>query len=275
MKITIVADSSSNIYKLENANYKFVSLKIISDTKEYVDNPDLDVLDMIDTMYSSRERFSTSCPNAFDWSEAFKGEENIFALTITKHLSGSYAAAQNAAADYLEQNPNGNIYVIDSLSTGPEMQLIIEKLCEFAESGLDFKEIIAKIEEYKNNTHLYFILENLNNLAKNGRVNPAVAKISGVLGIRIVGKADDGRLNPLHKCRGKDKSLQTIINDIYGEGFKGGKLRISHCDNEANANLIKNKILERYPQSNIEIIPCGGLCSFYAERGGVLVGFES
>lgn len=275
MKITIVADSSSNIYKLQNANYKFVSLKIISDTKEYVDDPDLDVLDMIDTMYSSRERFSTSCPNAFDWSEAFKGEENIFALTITKHLSGSYAAAQNAAADYLEQNPNGNIYVIDSLSTGPEMQLIIEKLCELAESGLDFKEIIAKIEEYKNNTHLYFILENLNNLAKNGRVNPAVAKISGVLGIRIVGKADDGRLNPLHKCRGKDKSLQTIINDIYGEGFKGGKLRIAHCDNEANANLIKNKILERYPQSNIEIIPCGGLCSFYAERGGVLVGFES
>ena len=165
MKITIVADSSSNIYKLENANYKFVSLKIISDTKEYVDDPDLDVLDMIDTMYSCRERFSTSCPNAFDWSEAFKGAENIFALTITKHLSGSYAAAQNAAADYLEQNPNGNIYVIDSLSTGPEMQLIIEKLCEFAESGLDFKEIIAKIDEYNNNTHLYFILENLNYLA--------------------------------------------------------------------------------------------------------------
>ena len=126
-----------------------------------------------------------------------------------------------------------------------------------------------------NERKLFFILENLNNLAKNGRVSPAVAKIAGVLGIRIVGKADDGRLNPLHKCRGKDKSLQTIINDICGEGFKGGKLRIAHCDNEVNANIIKNKILEKYPQSDIQIIPCGGLCSFYAERGGVLVGFES
>ena len=275
MQITIVADSSSNIYKLENINYKYVSLKIISETKEYVDDPDLDVTDMINTMYSSRERFSTSCPNAFDWAEAFKGEENVFALTITKHLSGSYAAALSAADDYLEQNPDGNIYVIDSLSTGPEMQLIIEKLCELAESGLEFKEIVAKIEEYKNNTHLYFILENLNNLAKNGRVNPAVAKIAGVLGIRIVGKADDGRLNPLHKCRGKDKSLQTIISDIFEEGFKGGKLRIAHCDNEANANIIKNAILEKYPESDIKITTCGGLCSFYAERGGVLVGFES
>ena len=275
MKITVVSDSSSNIFEFEKLNYKFVSLKIISETKEYIDAPGLDVGDMINTMYSSRERFSTSCPNAFEWTEAFEGEENIFALTITKHLSGSYSAAQNAAEDYILQNPDGNIYVIDSLSTGPEMQLIIEKLAQLAESGLSFDEIKEKIEEYKKTTNLIFALRNLNNLAKNGRVNPAVAKIAGVLGIRITGMADDGHIKTTHKCKGKEKTLETLKKDMFEMGYKGGKVRIAHCQNEESANIIKNKIREKYPECDTQIIPCGGLCSFYAELGGVLIGFES
>ena len=93
MNITVVSDSSSNLFNFDGLNYKYVSLKIISDSKEYVDNADLDIDDMLDTMVESKERFRTSCPNSFDWGEAFKGEENIIAITITKHLSGSYTAA--------------------------------------------------------------------------------------------------------------------------------------------------------------------------------------
>ncbi len=275
MKLTVVADSSSNIFEVEGLNYKYVPLKIISETKEYIDTPLLDIEDMINTMYESKERFSTSCPNSFDWSEAFRGEENVIALTITKHLSGSFTAAKTAAEDYLEKNPNGEIYVMDSLSTGPEMQLIIEKLKELETADLSFEEITAEIEKYKQNTNLIFALKNLNNLAKNGRVNSAVAKIAEVLGIRITGKADEGHLKTMHKCKGKEKTLETLKNDVLEMGFCGGKVRISHCQNEASANLLKDLILKIYPESDIEIIPCTALCSFYAEKGGILVGFES
>ena len=88
MSIRIVSDSSSNILELEGLDYKSVPLKIISDSKEYVDASDLDVEKMVKEMYESHERFSTSCPNAYDWLEAFKGGENIFAVTIPKHLTG-------------------------------------------------------------------------------------------------------------------------------------------------------------------------------------------
>ncbi|MBQ6847781.1 MAG: DegV family protein [Clostridia bacterium] len=274
MNIKIVSDSSSNIYDVEGVDFKSVPLKIISESREYVDTPDLDVKSMVEDMYESKERFSTSCPNAFDWGEAFKGGENIFAVTITKHLSGCYSAALNSAEDFKAENPQANIYVIDSLSTGGEMQLIIEKLKELAEKGLTFEEIKDEIEDYQKHTHLIFALRNLNNLAKNGRVNPAVAKIAGVLGIRIIGKADDGHLKTVHKCKGKAKTLETLKNDMLEMGFKGGKVRISHCLNEESANELKDKILTVYPESDIEILPCTGLCSFYAELGGLLVGFE-
>ncbi len=275
MNLRIVSDSSSNLFNIPNFDYKSVPLKIISETKEYVDTPDLDVAAMIKEMYESKERFSTSCPNAFDWGEAFKGGENIFAVTITKHLSGCYSAAANAAEDFKAQNPNANIYVIDSLSTGGEMQLIIEKLIELNEKGLSFEEIKSEIAEYQKSTNLLFALRNLNNLAKNGRVNPAIAKIAGVLGIRITGMADDGHLKTLHKCKGKEKTLETLKNDMLEMGFKGGKVRISHCQNEASANELKSKLLEVYPESDIKIIPCTALCSFYAELGGLIIGFES
>ncbi len=274
MSIRIVADSSSNILNLEGVDYKSVPLKIISESKEYVDTPELDLSQMVKDMYESRERFSTSCPNAYDWLEAFKGGENIFAITITKHLSGCYGAAYNAAEDYRSENPNANIYVIDSLSTGGEMQLIIEKLIELDKKGFSFEEIKAEVTEYQKTTHLLFALRNLNNLAKNGRVNPAVAKIAGVLGIRITGMADEGHLKTLHKCKGKEKTLEMLKKDMLEMGFKGGKVKISHCQNEESAAELKNKILEVYPQSDIEVLPCTALCSFYAELGGLIIGFE-
>lgn len=275
MSMRIIADSSSNIFAIEGADYKNVPLKIISETKEYVDTPDLDVSAMVYKMCHSKEKFSTSCPNAFEWGEAFSGGENIFAITITSKLSGCYSAAVTAAEDFKEENPNKNIYVIDSLSTGPEMQLIIEKLKELNEKNLSFEEIKEEIIEYQKNTHLIFSLQSLTNLAKNGRVSPAVAKIAGVLGIRIVGRAEEGTLKPVHKCRGEKKTLEALKSDMLEAGFKGGKVRISHCENEESAVELKTKILALFPKTDIQILPCTALCSFYAEIGGLLVGFET
>lgn len=275
MSIRIIADSSSNIFTVEGIDYKNVPLKIISETKEYIDTPDLDVSAMVNEMSQIKEKFGTSCPNAFEWEEAFSGGENIFAITITSKLSGCYSAAVTAANDFKAENPDKNIYVIDSLSTGPEMQLIIEKLKELDEKNLSFDEIKKKIIEYQKNTHLIFSLQSLTNLAKNGRVSPAVAKIAGVLGIRIVGIAEDGTLKPVHKCRGEKKTLEALKSDMLEAGFKGGKVRISHCQNEESAVDLKTKILDLFPETDIQILPCTALCSFYAEMGGLLVGFET
>jgi len=161
----IISDSSSNIITMDDAQYKSVPLKIISDSKEYIDNAALDIEEMVNYMGESKERFTTSCPNAYDWAEAFGDNDDIFAVTITSKLSGSYAAAVTAAKDITEETPDKNIYVIDSLSAGPEMQLIIEKLKELKDKGLPFKEVKEKIIAYIERTHLIFSLQSLVNLA--------------------------------------------------------------------------------------------------------------
>jgi fatty acid-binding protein DegV len=79
--------------------------------------------------------------------------------------------------------------VVDTLSTGAESALIIEKLCALIGEGLPFDTIVEKIKDYMATTHLIFALESMHNLANNGRVSPLVAKFAGALGIRVIGKA--------------------------------------------------------------------------------------
>lgn len=276
MNFKIVSDSSSNLYELADVAYESVPLKIITTQAEYVDTAALDVAAMVDEIKNTKGKSGTSCPNAQEWLDSFDGGDAVFAVTITSNLSGSYAAAVNAAQEYEESNPGKKVFVIDSLSAGPELGLIVDRLREWVLEGLSFEKIKEKVMAYKEKTHLSFSLESLTNLARNGRVNPAVAKIAGVLGIRVVGVASDhGTLEPLHKCRGEKKALEAIFADMKERHYRGGRVRIAHCFNLNAAKQLMDMIRKEFGKSEISIEPCGGLCSFYAERGGLLVGYES
>lgn len=276
MKFKIVSDSSANIFSFPGVSFASVPLKINTAEAEYVDDEHLDVANMVQELQAYKGKSGTSCPNVHDWLQAFEGADCVFAVTITSNLSGSCAAALQAKAVYEENHPGAKVYVVDSLSTGPEMRLIMERIREWIDEKLPFEQIRDKIREYQKRTHLLFSLESLTNLARNGRVNPAVAKIAGVLGIRVVGCASEvGTLQQLHKCRGEKKALETIFQEMKDRGFVGGRTRIAHCFNPEAAAKLKEAIQAAFPKCDILIEPATALCSFYAEQGGLLVGFES
>lgn len=273
--VKIVADSSANL--LERAVIPFASapLKIITDQREFIDDAALDVAGMVTWFDSYKGRSKTSCPNPSDWMEAFGGADEVFCVAITSGLSGSYNAACIAKQMYEAENSGKRVCVIDSLSTGPEMVLLIEKLEEYIGKEMSFDEICDAIAKYQQQTGLVFMLESLKNFAANGRVSPAVAKIAGVLGIRIVGKASDqGTLEPVHKCRGQAKSLTAIVEHLKDNGLRQGKLRIAHCENPEAALALQERIQTALPQAQVQIHTLRGLCSYYAEKGGLLVGYE-
>lgn len=276
MNFKIVSDSSSNLLHFSGVSYTTVPLKVITKEKEYVDDATLDVTAMMRELRTVKGSTGTSCPNVFEWKMAMADADAVFAVTITGNLSGAYAAAVQAATELLEEHPEKRICVLNSLSTGPEMQLIIEKLSELMAKGLSFDEIETQIRAYMKRTHLIFCLQSLTNLARNGRVNPVVAKVAGVLGIRVVGVASaEGTLELLHKPRGGVKALETILDVMAKNGYCGGAVRVAHCENEAAAAELVKKIKARFGTTNISVVPTTALCSFYAEDGGLMVGYES
>ena len=275
MNFRIVADSSSDVLSLDRVEFASAPLKILTSKKEYTDNADLDVKGMAEDMKSLSEASKTSCPSVGDWLDAFGDADFVFCCTITSHLSGSYNSACVAAEEYMSEHPERKAYVIDSLSTGPEMGLIIEKLEQGIVDGKDFETLCTEIEQYKKTTGLLFVLESLRNLANNGRVKKTVARLAGVLGIRLVGRASiDGELEPLDKIRGEKRALEGVYSRMKQEGFAGGRVKIGHCNNEIAAKTVRSHILAEFPKCDIEIYHLRGLCSFYAEMGGILIGFE-
>lgn len=275
MNFKIVSDSSSNVFEFSGVAFESVPLKIITHEKEYTDNAALNVPEMVEDLRCLSGPTSSSCPNIHEWLTAFCDADAVFALPITSSLSGSYSAAVNARQEYLASHPTAKVCVLDTLSTGGEMQLLMEKIRDGILAGDSFEQIERSVRSYQAHTHLLFALQSLNNLARNGRVNPAIAKIAGVLGICVVGKAsDEGTLRPLHKCRGMKKALKTIVSEMEAMGFSGGKVCIDHCLNPEAAMQLSDALKLAYPSSDIRIGTCKALCSYYAEKGGLIIGFE-
>ena len=276
MDYKIVMDSAGDLRELEQAEFSNVPLKILAGSREFVDDTTTNVEEMVEYMSHYVGKSSTACPSAGEYLEAFGDAEDVYCVTITSGLSGSYNAASIAAQTYQEQYPQRRIHVFDTLSAGPEMTLIAEKIRELVQQMLPFDKIVAQVEEYSRKTRLVFSLESLHNLAQNGRVPGAVAKLAGILSLRLVGKAsDEGTLQPTGKARGDQKVPGELLKQLISLGYNGGRVRIHHCCNLPSAQRLKQAILEKFPKASIIIDKTGALCSFYAERGGLLVGFET
>ena len=144
-EIKIVTDSSSDLLSLEGVAFGSAPLKIITTEKEYVDDQNLDVEGMVQDLSVYKGKSSTSCPNTGDWLEAFGDTKYVFCITITATLSGSYNSAVLAKNYYEELYPDRKVLVLNSLTTGPEMALIIDKIKELAEAGLGFHEVCEEI----------------------------------------------------------------------------------------------------------------------------------
>lgn len=275
MKFRIVVDSSADLSTTENKSVVSVPLKIITDNKEYVDDENLDVKEMTEDLAVYHGKSGSACPGVGDWLDAFGDADRIFCITMTSNMSGTYNSAMVAKETFESENPEKKVCVIDSLSTGPEMKLIKEKIEELLAASKSYEEICEAIAEYQKTTHLVFMLKSLTNLANNGRVNPAVAKIAGVLGIHLVAIASEvGTIEQKGKSRGEKKAIIFLWNQMKELGYKGGKVIIDHCFNEEAAKQLAEMIKKEFASAVIKIGTTRGLCSFYAEQGGMIVGME-
>ncbi|MGN0298972.1 MAG: DegV family protein [Lachnospiraceae bacterium] len=275
MKIKIVSDSSCDMLQLDGVNFESVPLTISTDQHDYEDDANLNLPDMLSELAGYRGSSHTACPGPARWLQAFEDADVVYVTVITSNLSGTYNAAMNARDLYLQTHPQAKVHVFDTLSTGPEMRLLLEKIAELVKQGREFEEIVAAGNEYLTHTRLFFSLESLHNMAQNGRVNPLIASAIGVIGLRIVGTASvEGTLQPLDKCRGEKKVRTVLLKYLKEIGYHGGKVRISHVENLNLAVQIKQDIETAYEGADVLIYSARGLCSYYAERGGVLLGCE-
>lgn len=278
MKWNVVTDSSCDLipsdYRSDAIELSSVPFEISVGVRGYTDNDQLDIEEMLRDMEQEKTASYTSCPAPGAWLEQFEKADRTIAITISSQLSGSMNSALTARDLALEADSDKKIAVLDSRSTGPELVLCVREIERLAREGIDFDEAVERANAFLDKTKVIFALSSFDNLIKNGRMNKMAGFLAKALGMWGIGSAsDEGRIVVEGKTRGPKRTVRALIECMRECGFTGGNVAISHCDNHAVAHALKDGILSAWADSQIEILPTRGLCSYYAERGGLIVGF--
>lgn len=273
----IVADSSCDLNEdlKRDLNISLVPFKIDIDNDSFIDDENLDVQEMVKVMKKSPNPIKTSCPSPGDFLEEYNKNEDIFAVTISSKLSGTYNSAILARDMAKEENPDKFVHVFDSKSASIAETLIAMKISESIKSGLSNIEIVEKVEKYISEMKTYFISESLDNLIKNGRISRTKGLIANVLKLKpIMGPNPEGEIVLVENVRGTKKAFSRLV-EIIGEGkenFEERVLAISHANALDKAMDLKEK-LKKYNFKDIIIVETKGLSTGYVNDGGVILSY--
>ncbi len=281
MTWNIVSDSSCDLLMKDFQNdlvrFETVPLKLLVGEREFVDNDDLMVPEMLAAMAEEKTASSTACPSPVDFADAFSQGDQTICFTISSNLSGTYNAAVMGREMVLEEHPEKKICIIDSKSTAGAMILLIRKTCAMIREnpGIDFEELCAQLRLYQAAQRTCFTLENFDNLIKNGRMRPLVGTLLHSLGIHVIAVATlQGTISVAGKARGEAKTYQALTALMKdSKDCTDTEVVICHCENQIGAQRLKEQILAELPVKSVDIVPCRGLTSFYAMEKGLIVGY--
>ncbi|EFR31494.1 DegV family protein [Eremococcus coleocola] len=275
----IITDSGADYKKLTskqaNVNFEAIPLMINIDNKIFMDDQAFDIEAFHAQIKANQGPMSTACPSPDHYAEAFQDCENVICFTLSKNISGSYNAACLAKDMVLEKNPSQNIHIFDTNTAGTEADLLVLKAMELAETGLDFDNLVSQMIDYHKHTSTNYILKNVDNLVRNGRLNKLLGQMIGLLNILLLGRRTlDGRLELVDKVRGEKRAIRSLIHAMKEQGYVGGKVLISHMLNLDYAKKIQASLIEEFQTQEIEILEMSGICAFYAEYQGIILGYE-
>ena len=279
MKTKIVVDSSSNLYTLSGVDFVCVPLKIVTDDGEYLDTAELDAVGMAQTLRSYKGKTGTSCPNVADWLAAYEGAEEVFVVTITGTLSGSYNAACVGREMVLERSPEKKIHIFDSESASAGETLIALMLRDRIDGGHSFEDIVAEMTAFIARMKTRFVLEDLSNLVKNGRISKVAGLLSGMLSLRpIMGDDGHGSIAAIEKVRGTQNAMRRLV-ELIAEGTREAAassltMVLSYCNCPERALMLKKEFLEKCAAlREVILVPTSGLSTVYAYDGGIVLAY--
>lgn len=275
MSYRIVGDSCTDLpIELKNdENIRLVPLTMQIEDEVIVDDYTFDQAAFLRKMANSKECPKSSCPSPEAYMNAFEGADDIYVITLSSRLSGSYNSAELAKKLYLEEHPNKNIEIIDSKSASVGQVLILLKIKELIEKGAKFTEVAEKVNAFRDSMQTKFVLETLDTLRKNGRLSNLSAVICSALNIKPIMAASDGTIVKLDQARGVERALLKMVKYIE-EDVKDAKnkiLGISHCNNYERALFVRDEIMKRIPFERCFISDTAGIASLYANDGGIIV----
>lgn len=276
MSYKIVVDSCCELpekYKNDN-RFQIIPLGLEVGDYEILDDENFNQKEFLEKVAACSTCPKSSCPSPERYREAYHDEaEEIYAVTLSSHLSGSYNSAELGKSLYEEKYGDKNIHVIDSESASCGETQLAMKIMEYKEAGLSFEETVARVEAFKRQMRTYFVLDNLETLRKNGRLSGVKALVASTLNIKPVMVGNLGVIEQKGQAIGINKGLAKMADAIVADVANPQErtLMISHCNCPERAEYMRKLMEKRASYRNVVIMNTAGISSMYANDGGVIV----
>ncbi len=278
MSFKIIVDSCCDLPPalLHSPHFYKVPLTIQVGDSVFVDDDSFDQSSLLWHMKESEEAPKTSCPSPAAYLDAFDcGAEDIYVVTLSALLSGSHNSAAQARLLFLEDHPGTRVHIFNSCSASSGEVLVALKILELAQSGMDFNVVVQQTSHFIQEMETLFVLENLDNLRKNGRLTRLQNIITSTLKIKLLmGATPEGEI-----CkRGQALSVKQALGKMTelmskDESHVGRTLCITHCNCLERAFLLKELALKSCQFREVFICETGGISTVYANDGGIIAAY--
>ena len=261
MKIALVTDSTSAITKqeAEKNNIIVVSIPIIIGKKEYLENVDITSDQLFKMQREGADFPKTSQPSTGDLIRLFdslndKGYEAIIAITLSSGISGFYQTLCNIA----ENHPKYNLHAIDTRMTVRLQGNLVLAAAKMIKNGLDLETILTRLEKIRSTIDEIFVVNDLNNLSRGGRLSNAGAFIGSMLNIKPLLTFKDGNIVAFDKIRSMKRAFIKIkkltVKKIDQLPYKDKiKLFIIDSNDSSQVDEAKMFLREKFPGQNISV----------------------
>lgn len=272
-KVKIVTDSSCNMEPgiAEKLNIEMVSLSVMIDGVIHRDS-DLSGSQFMSMMENAKALPKTSQPPIGEFVELYDelGEDGsaIISIHMTELISGTVNTAQQAAT-----LSKSNVTVIDSTFTDQGLSFQVIEAAKMAQAGKSKDEIIAKVNEIKENSLLYIGVASLDNLVKGGRISRATGVLGNIFNIRVIMQLLDSELVTLTKGRGA-KAFYKWFDELKGELAKMTNVKqiaITHADGVETAERFKEGLQELFPSMYIPVLDASSIIATHTGKGAFAV----
>ena len=277
MRYKIVIDSCGELVEKwkDSPAVERASLTLTVDDEDIIDDDTFDQAYFLKRVAESPNCPKSSCPSPERYMSAYDCEaEHVYAVTLSSELSGSYNSAVLGMNLLKETHPDKKIHVFNSRSASVGQTLIALKIEECEEQGMEFEEVIKKVDAYISEQNTYFVLETLETLRKNGRLSNLKAFVATALKIKpVMGSTPEGTIVQLDQARGMNKAVMKMVDYVVERTPNPAEkvLGISHCNCPARAQAVKEAILERSPVKDVVLLDTAGVSSMYANNGGIII----
>ena len=277
MRYKIVIDSCGELVEKwkDSPAVERASLTLTVDDEDIIDDDTFDQAYFLKRVAESPNCPKSSCPSPERYMSAYDCEaEHVYAVTLSSELSGSYNSAVLGMNLLKETHPDKKIHVFNSRSASVGQTLIALKIEECEEQGLEFEEVVKKVDAYISEQNTYFVLETLETLRKNGRLSNLKAFVATALKIKpVMGSTPEGTIVQLDQARGMNKAVMKMVDYVVERTPNPAEkvLGISHCNCPARAQAVKEAILERIPVKDVILLDTAGVSSMYANDGGIII----